>query len=144
MKDNRYLNADDKLMLELIEKIEDAGLRTKLLEYYISQVRKEEMHYRRHIPMEVSFDAGTKESYLAEVLSTKQVPSSDMKVINNDEEELYDALNQLTADERQLIKFFFFDGKSERQVALMFGLSQKGVHQRKVKILAKLKKMIKK
>lgn len=102
------------------------------------------MHYRRHIPMEVSFDAGNKDSYLAEVLSSKYVPDSAMKVINNDEEELYDALNQLTADERQLIKLFFFEDKSEREVAPIFGLSQKGIHQRKVKALAKLRKMIKK
>lgn len=53
------------------------------------------------------------------------------------------ALNELTADERNLIDALFYQGKSEREVAGEIGISSIAVHKRKHKILSKLRKLLK-
>lgn len=52
------------------------------------------------------------------------------------------ALPLLSDGEQTLIKAIFFDGLSEREVGLRFGVTQSVVNKRKSKILAKLKKII--
>lgn len=52
------------------------------------------------------------------------------------------ALPLLSDSEQALIQAIFFDGLSEREVGLRLGLTQSVVNKRKVKILAKLRKMI--
>jgi RNA polymerase sigma factor (sigma-70 family) len=61
-------------------------------------------------------------------------------------EKLRGALDELPADERELIDALFFsnggDGMTEREYAKRTGLSKTAIHARKEKILAKLKKFL--
>jgi RNA polymerase sigma factor (sigma-70 family) len=57
-------------------------------------------------------------------------------------ENLHNALGALSDDERKLIDALYFKEMSERQAAAVFGLSQKAINKRKMKILAKLRKML--
>jgi RNA polymerase sigma factor (sigma-70 family) len=59
-------------------------------------------------------------------------------------EKLRKCLVLLSEDERALVDVLFFEGYSEREVASLIGISQKGVNKRKSKLLAKLKKLLEK
>jgi RNA polymerase sigma factor (sigma-70 family) len=59
-------------------------------------------------------------------------------------EKLHQCLDQLTDAEQELIHALFFRGISERQWATETGLHNMTIHDRKIKILAKLKKMMEK
>lgn len=48
----------------------------------------------------------------------------------------------LTPDEFALITSIYFDGKTEREIAAIFGLSQKAINKRKRRILEKLKDLM--
>lgn len=54
-------------------------------------------------------------------------------------ERLYTALEKLPAAERTLIIALYFDGKTERDLAIEIGISQPAVHKQKNRILKKLK-----
>ena len=56
-------------------------------------------------------------------------------------EDLYEALDTLSDEERELIDLLFFnnDGKSERQISEELGMPQKTLNCKKLKILAKLR-----
>lgn len=56
--------------------------------------------------------------------------------------ELYAALTKLDALSRQIIRLLYFGGHTEREVAVIVGLSQNGVHQRKIKALEELQKLL--
>jgi RNA polymerase sigma factor (sigma-70 family) len=57
-------------------------------------------------------------------------------------EMLFEALAELTEDERSLIDALFFDEKSENELATEEGISQQAVSKRKNRILAKLKYLL--
>lgn len=56
--------------------------------------------------------------------------------------ELYAALANLDALSRQVIELLYFGDHTEREVAVIVGLSQNGVHQRKMKALEELQKLL--
>ena len=55
---------------------------------------------------------------------------------------LFEALAELTEDERGLIDALFYEDKSERQIAAETGVPRKTLAYRRDKILAKLKKLL--
>lgn len=57
-------------------------------------------------------------------------------------EQLLIAIGRLTHLERLLIDLLFFQGKSEREVALFFRISSVAVHKRKCNIIKKLRKAL--
>ena len=57
-------------------------------------------------------------------------------------EKMLTCLKQLDEEEHRLIIELFFGGKSERRVSGETGVPQRTIHDRKVKILAKLKKLM--
>lgn len=57
-------------------------------------------------------------------------------------EAVFAALEELDAEDLQIIKMLVFENLSERQVALQIGLSQKGINKRKHKILKQLRKYL--
>ncbi|MBR0600073.1 sigma-70 family RNA polymerase sigma factor [Sinanaerobacter chloroacetimidivorans] len=59
-------------------------------------------------------------------------------------EKMLDCIKQLTSKEQELITELFFMDKSERQLSLETGIPYMTIHDRKVKILGKLKKLMKK
>lgn len=56
--------------------------------------------------------------------------------------ELYAALANLDALSRQIIQLLYFSEHTEREVAVIVGLSQNGVHQRKMRALEELQKLL--
>lgn len=52
------------------------------------------------------------------------------------------ALDQLSEEERALIHALFFDERSERELEEMMGVHRMTIHNRKIRILQKLKKML--
>ena len=59
-------------------------------------------------------------------------------------EQLHKALNVLSEDERYLIIQLYFEERTEREVADELGVYHNAVHKQKIRILAKLKKIIEK
>ena len=62
--------------------------------------------------------------------------------INIDLEKLHIALQQLTAEELDIITKVFFENMTEREIAKLLDISQVAVNKRKHRILEKLKKII--
>ena len=54
------------------------------------------------------------------------------------------ALDQLSFDERYIIESLFYNGKTEQELADEYGISQKNLHMRKVRILAKMNRILRK
>lgn len=59
-------------------------------------------------------------------------------------EKLKDAISKLSAEELLLIGLLYSQLKSERETALLLGISQKAVNKRKFKLLGQLKKFMEK
>lgn len=59
-------------------------------------------------------------------------------------EKMLSCLTLLTSEEQDLIEKLFFNGKSERQVSAETGIPYMTIHDRKIKILGKLKKLLEK
>ncbi|ETA81697.1 sigma-70 family RNA polymerase sigma factor [Youngiibacter fragilis] len=57
---------------------------------------------------------------------------------------LHWCLDQLSKEEQELIFTLFFQNKSEHQLSRETGIAQKTIHNRKVRILAQLKKLMEK
>jgi len=57
-------------------------------------------------------------------------------------QDLRQALTLLAEDERKLLQALFFEGKSERQAAREIGMPQRTLHDQKVNLLRKLKKIV--
>ncbi|WP_411677809.1 sigma-70 family RNA polymerase sigma factor [Caproicibacter sp.] len=57
-------------------------------------------------------------------------------------EKMLTCLKQLSTEEQELITALFFKGKSERQLSAETGIHFMTIHDRKIKILGKLKKMM--
>lgn len=59
-------------------------------------------------------------------------------------EKMLTCLKMLTLEEQELIKELFFKDKSEHQLSRETEIAQRTIHDRKVKVLAKLKKLLEK
>ena len=59
-------------------------------------------------------------------------------------EKLNQCLMMLPASEAELIIALYFDGNSERQISMKSGIPYMTIHDRKIKILGKLKKLMEK
>ena len=59
-------------------------------------------------------------------------------------EQLHKALNVLSDDERYLIIQHYFEERTEREVAEELGVYHNAVHKQKIRILAKLRKILEK
>lgn len=58
-------------------------------------------------------------------------------------EKMLACLKMLSPEEQELITEIFFKGKSERQLSVETGIHYMTIHDRKIKILGKLKKLMK-
>ncbi len=59
-------------------------------------------------------------------------------------ERLYNCLELLSESERELIVMLYFENKTERECAEFYGINQKNINKKKVRILCKLNKLLKK
>ncbi len=59
-------------------------------------------------------------------------------------EKLYNCLELLSGSERELIIMLYFENKTERECAEFYGINQKNINKKKIRILYKLNKLLKK
>ena len=90
----------------------------------------------------------TKEDSLERLIATGEDFADEHKSVEDTalgnimSDDLHQALDKLSEQDRTLIDMLFFQGMTERQTAAVVGLSQKGVNKRKAKILATLKEFL--
>ncbi len=78
-----------------------------------------------------------------EVIPDSDVPSVEDLAVNNIlQEKLNHCLAMLSETERELINALYFEGLTERQFAKQTGKHYMTIHNRQVRVLLKLKKMI--
>lgn len=69
----------------------------------------------------------------------------ESSVINHlESEKLYKCMKLLSSQDRKLIELLFFAGKTERECAEIYGISQKNINKKKARILCRLHKLWKK
>lgn len=86
----------------------------------------------------------TDETLGEEVLPDLQSDSVEDKTIHTLMcEKLRQCMEQLSPDERDLISALYFEEKSEREYSVQTGIPPMTIHDRKVRILKKLKKLMK-
>lgn len=92
----------------------------------------------------VSYDAMDTEEMLGEeAIPDLDSPSVEDTVVNSLlQKKLHCCLEQLQQPEQDMLYALYFDGLSERQVAAQFGVHHMTIHNRKIKLLRKLKKMM--
>lgn len=75
----------------------------------------------------------------------EKADSAEEQAIKNIQiQQLHRALALLSEDERLLIEQIFFEERTERELALEYGLSQKGINKRRQRILERLRELIEK
>ena len=85
----------------------------------------------------------SKEDSLERLLGLQRVEGVEEAVIRKDDLcRLRAALDQLSEEEKSLIRALFFDERSERELEEMMGVHRMTIHNRKIRILQKLKKML--
>ena len=87
-----------------------------------------------------------------DMLTTPEFNGADILVSGEDDAEqvasrimldkLRDSLGLLTAEEVELIRDVFYNGVTERDLAVKHGVSQVAIHKRKRRILEKLRKLL--
>ena len=92
---------------------------------------------------ELSLERFQDDGVNVEFLITRFQPSIEDKLIEQEQlRKLHIALDALTVEERLLIHELFYNAKSERILASETGISNMTIHDRKCRILKKLKKLI--
>ena len=95
----------------------------------------------------VTFIPSREDSYerLLDVYFVETTDSMEETAIRNiQSQQLHKALSLLTDDERDLIEQLFFEERTERDLAVEYGLSQRGINKRKQRILKHLRELLKK
>ena len=57
-------------------------------------------------------------------------------------EALYQAISALSAEEQALVQGLFFEGMTEREYAEKMGVYRNAIHEKKVRAIKKIKKLI--
>jgi DNA-directed RNA polymerase specialized sigma subunit len=113
--------------------------------YHAYHKEREAERYQKKLihQYELSLERFQDEGVNVEFSITRFQPSiEDMLIEQEQFLKLHIALDALTVEERLLIHELFFNSKSERILALETGISNMTIHDRKCRILKKLKKLI--
>lgn len=136
--------------IEVTDAVYDAYMKgDRKIRYFENDLKTERVlmdtdgHIRQIIPSrEDSLDRLMDDN--AEQFTDHHESVEDMVLRKISAEKLYQALAELSEKERELIVALFFEEKTERELAAVFGISQPAVHKQKNKILKKLKTFLKK
>ncbi|MCQ5144534.1 RNA polymerase sigma factor [Enterocloster bolteae] len=66
----------------------------------------------------------------------------EVAIQNIQSQQLHKALSMLSEDERILMKQIFFEGRTERDLAAEYQISQKGINKRRQRILERLRELL--
>lgn len=114
--------------------------------YYAYHQERESERYRNKLAQEyeLSLERFQNEGVNVEYMASKHGESIEDKLIREEQlKNLHLALKLLNAEEQLLIRELFFNDKSERMLAAELGIANMTVHDRKHRILKKLKNLIK-
>lgn len=112
-------------------------------EYKYEQNRHDYLKKNEQEALILSLDAMGAEGKNGEVfIADERVNVEDEVVHKLMLEKLENALGKLSSEELLLIDLLYSQLKSERETAMLLGISQKAVNKRKVKLLRRLKKFL--
>jgi RNA polymerase sigma factor (sigma-70 family) len=128
---------------EIIEILEKSDRQMEYLQYDIKVERCRINPASRTI----TYLPSREDSYERLLEENKQFPSAEEDVDDAAIkavmiEKMLTCLKRLNPEKQKLITALFFDNKSEHQVSRETGVPQRTIHDRKIKILAKLKKLM--
>ena len=147
---------DDLLRLE----VQDASFRSRFflfLDGYLMEVAEEDWRgfkkaerRKRYLLEEaqrlggvLSFDTETSaENFLYEILADVNIHVEQAAESSLMLEQLHKALSDLSEDDSALIHALYLEGKTERECAATQGTAPSTLHEQKVKILLKLKRLM--
>ena len=135
MQENKtYTLLINKKRIPVTEEIYKAYYQLKERESYLDKLSE-----RNNLSFEECEEKGIQIDYL---LSQTQESAEDKLIKAEMLSRLTVAMEMLTEQERLLIYTLFIKGKSERELCAMLGIAKTTLHDRKTKILGKLKKIL--
>jgi len=132
--DKTYTLLINKKRIPVTEEVYKAYYQHKERESYLDKLSE-----RNNLSFEECEEKGIQIDYL---LSQTQESAEDKLIKAEMLSRLTVAMEKLTEQERLLIYMLFFKGKSERELCAMLGIAKTTLHDRKAKILVKLKKIL--
>lgn len=133
-EDKTYTLLVNKKRIPVTEEVYKAYYQNKEREIYLDKLSE-----RNNLSFEECEKKGIQIDYL---LSQTQESAEDKLIKAEMLSRLTVAMEMLTEQERLLIYTLFFKGKSERELCAMLGIAKTTLHDRKTKILGKLKKIL--
>jgi len=133
-EDKTYTLLVNKKRIPVTEEVYKAYYQNKERESYLDKLSE-----RNNLSYEECEEKGIQIDYL---LSQTQESAEDKLIKAEMLSRLSAAMEKLTEQERLLIYTLFFKGKSERELCAMLGIAKTTLHDRKTKILGKLKKIL--
>ncbi|EGW41079.1 sigma-70 family RNA polymerase sigma factor [Desulfosporosinus sp. OT] len=133
-EDKTYTLLINKKRISVTEEIYKAYYQLKERESYLDKLSE-----RNNLSFEECEEKGIQIDYL---LAQTQESAEDKLIKAEMLSRLTVAMEMLTEQERLLIYTLFFKGKSERELCAMLGIAKTTLHDRKTKILGKLKKIL--
>ncbi|NCB42215.1 MAG: sigma-70 family RNA polymerase sigma factor [Clostridia bacterium] len=126
---------------ELINVSEEVYLTYYRMESRARYLERKDILHGKVLYSDLDTDETTGEEAIPD-LDAESVEDAALKAVML--EKMQSSLKFLTTDEQQLIEELFFRNMSERQFSKEIGVPYMTIHDRKVKILDKLKKIMKK
>jgi RNA polymerase sigma factor (sigma-70 family) len=142
--EDKHMDNHDKKYNILVKGMRVAVTKEVYKAYYQCRDREkylDKLSEYKNISLEGCNERGISLEY---IISTAMDSMEDEIVRRDRVERLQQCLLRLNEAERQLIISLFYCGKSERQLAAETGIPRMTLHDRKVKVLGKLKKLLEK
>lgn len=139
-EENKYTLLVNKKRISVTEEVYRAYYQLKEREDYLNKLSK-----RYDMSFEECEEKGIQVDYLLnseQSIEDKLIEAEDKLIKMEMLAKLTLCLDALSEQERLLIYLLFFKGKSERKLCALLGIAKTTLHDRKQKILSKLKKML--
>ena len=133
-EENKYTLLVNRKRISVTEEVYRAYYQLKEREAYLDKLSKQ-----NNLSFEECEEKGIHIDY---ILSQAQESAEDKLIRAEMLSRLSAAMEKLTAQERLLIYSLFFKGKSERELCAMLEIAKTTLHDRKTKVLQKLKKLL--
>lgn len=133
-QERKYAIVIKKERVEVTEEIYKSYYRLVERERYLDRLAE-----KKHISIEACQVNGVQVEY---IISCTEESIEDSIIKQEMLDKLAQCLKMLPEQDRLLIKYLFFDGISERSLALMMNLPQKTLNNQKLKLLQKIKKLL--
>ena len=131
---NKYTLLVNKKRISVTEEVYKAYYQQKEREAYLDKLSR-----KHHISIEECEEKGIQLNY---IFSQEQESAVDKLIKEEMLTKLAEALYSLSEQERWLIYSLFFKGKSERELCATLEIAKTTLHDRKIKVLQKLKKLL--